>query len=54
MGTFTDAKEVAGTCHKMANWHYLSLTMGMGLAHKGKSARAPIDVLLIADHYEQV
>jgi len=37
METFVDPKLFAGTCYKAANWHYLGLTTGMGLAREGKS-----------------
>ena len=36
METFVDPERFAGTCYKAANWHYLGLTTGKGLARKGK------------------
>lgn len=37
METFVDPNLFAGTCYKAANWQYLGLTTGMGLAREGKS-----------------
>ena len=37
METFVDPKLFGGTCYKAANWQYLGLTTGMGLAREGKS-----------------
>jgi hypothetical protein len=37
METFVDPEHFAGTCYQAANWHYLGLTTGMGLARKGKN-----------------
>ncbi len=37
METFVDPERYAGTCYKAANWEYLGMTTGMGLARKGKT-----------------
>jgi hypothetical protein len=37
METFVDPELFAGTCYKAANWQYLGLTTGRGLARKGQS-----------------
>jgi hypothetical protein len=37
METFVDPKLYSGTCYKAANWYYLGLTTGRGLARKDKS-----------------
>ncbi len=35
--TFVDPQYYLGTCYKAANWRYLGMTTGEGLARKGKS-----------------
>ena len=35
--TFVDPELYGGTCYQAANWHYLGMTIGMGLARRGKS-----------------
>jgi len=35
--TFVDPQLFAGTCYQAANWRYLGLTTGMGLAREGQS-----------------
>ena len=37
METFVDAELHDGACYKAANWKYLGMTTGIGLARKGKS-----------------
>jgi Domain of unknown function (DUF4338) len=35
--TFVDPEHFAGTCYQAANWRYLGMTTGTGLARKGRS-----------------
>lgn len=35
--TFVDPEHYSGTCYRAANWRYLGLTTGTGLARRGKS-----------------
>lgn len=57
METFVDAELYGGTCYLAANWLYLGMTTGKGLARKGKSyATSPKKIFVkpLADDFRAV
>ena len=47
METFVDPQLYAGSCYKAANWQYLGMTTGEGLARKGKTYSTTPKMILV-------
>ena len=45
--TFVDPQYFDGTCYKAANWHYLGMTTGEGLARKGKTYSSSPKIIFV-------